>query len=96
MPRDVVSRAIYRVCHDEGLGIEGKDAVHMDITQLGRVVIEEKLTEISDLCRTYLQLDPTLKPIPVYPACGDPFQTEPTQSAVFFLEIIFTFSLQER
>lgn len=67
MPRDVVSRAIYRVCHDEGLGIDGKDAVYLDITQLGRAAIEEKLTEISDLCRTYLQLDPALKPIPVYP-----------------------------
>ncbi|MBI4461966.1 MAG: succinate dehydrogenase flavoprotein subunit [Acidobacteria bacterium] len=65
-PRDIISRAIYRELR-QGHGINGKWYVHLDITHLGREVIEVKLPDITDFVRTYLGLDPVEEPIPVQP-----------------------------
>ncbi len=64
--RDVVSRAIYLEIR-EGRGIGGKRYVHLDATHLGPEVVELKLPDISDFCRTYLGIDPAVDPIPVQP-----------------------------
>ncbi len=64
--RDVVSRSIYTEIR-EGRGINGQDFVHLDIRHLGKEEIERKLSEISELSRTYLGIDPADSPIPVKP-----------------------------
>lgn len=64
--RDVVSRAIYKEIR-AGRGIGGERYVHLDATHLGREVLETKLTEIVDFCRTYLGIDPVDQPMPVQP-----------------------------
>jgi succinate dehydrogenase / fumarate reductase flavoprotein subunit len=46
---------------------EGDDYVYLDATHLGREVLEKKLPDICDFCRTYLNIDPAEKPIPVTP-----------------------------
>jgi succinate dehydrogenase / fumarate reductase flavoprotein subunit len=69
-PRDMVSRAILEEIR-AGKGIRGDrridDYVHLDATHLGREVIETKLPDIADFCRTYLDIDPAEAPIPVQP-----------------------------
>src|SRR3989304_1857752 len=65
-PRDIVSRCIYLALR-QGHGINGKWYVHLDLTHLGREVIESKLPDITDFVRTYLGLDPVKEPIPVQP-----------------------------
>ena len=69
-PRDMIARAILTEIR-AGRGIEGhgqtRDYVHLDATHLGREVLEKKLPDISDFCRTYLSLDPAEQPIPVQP-----------------------------
>ncbi|UCE42926.1 MAG: succinate dehydrogenase flavoprotein subunit [Candidatus Aminicenantes bacterium] len=69
-PRDMIARAIITEIR-EGKGIKRDtaidDYVHLDATHLGREVIEEKLPEIADFSRTYLDIDPAEKPIPVHP-----------------------------
>ena len=69
-PRDMVSRAIMEEIRT-GDGIRGdrkmNDYVHLDATHLGKEVIEAKLPDIADFCRTYLGLDPADAPIPVQP-----------------------------
>ena len=69
-PRDMVSRAIMEEIR-AGDGIRGDrkidDYVHLDATHLGREVIEAKLPDIADFCRTYLSIDPAETPIPVQP-----------------------------
>jgi succinate dehydrogenase / fumarate reductase flavoprotein subunit len=69
-PRDMVSRAIMQEIR-AGDGIRGdrkiNDYVHLDATHLGKEVIEAKLPDIADFCRTYLDLDPAEAPIPVQP-----------------------------
>ena len=64
--RDVVSRAMHWEIR-EGRGIGGKDYLHLDLTHLGREVLERKLPDVSDFVRTYLGLDPAVEPVPVQP-----------------------------
>jgi succinate dehydrogenase / fumarate reductase flavoprotein subunit len=69
-PRDMVSRAIIEEIR-AGNGIRGDrkidDYVHLDATHLGKEVIETKLPDIADFCRTYQGIDPAEGPIPVQP-----------------------------
>ena len=69
-PRDMVSRAIITEIR-AGRGIRGDgridDYVHLDATHLGRDVVEKKLPDIADFCRTYLGVDPAQEPMPVQP-----------------------------
>ncbi len=65
-PRDIISRCMYTEVR-EGRGIDGKDYLHLDLTHLGREVIEKKLPDITDFARTYLGIDPLREPIPVQP-----------------------------
>jgi succinate dehydrogenase / fumarate reductase flavoprotein subunit len=65
-PRDMVSRAILREIR-EGRGVDGMDYVFLDLTGVGREVIEERLPEISSFCRIYMGIDPSESPIPVHP-----------------------------
>ena len=64
--RDVVSRAIYQEMR-AGRGINGKRYVYLDATHLGADVIEKKLPDIADFCRTYLGVDPVKEPMPIQP-----------------------------
>ena len=51
----------------EGRGINGKQYVYLDATHLGAEVIEKKLPDIADFCRTYLGVDPVKEPMPIQP-----------------------------
>ena len=68
-PRDMVSRAIISEIR-EGRGILGSDGTHyvnLDVSHLGKKVIDEKLPEITGFARTYLGVEPTKEPIPIQP-----------------------------
>jgi succinate dehydrogenase / fumarate reductase flavoprotein subunit len=65
-PRDMVSRYIYKEVH-AGRGIGGQDYVHLDLTHLGKEVIDEKLPDITDFARTYLGIEPITDLIPIQP-----------------------------
>jgi len=64
--RDVVSRAIYREV-EAGRGINGKNYVHLDLTHLGREVLDKKLPDITDFVRTYMGIEPAKELIPIQP-----------------------------
>lgn len=69
-PRDMVSRAIMEeIRAGDGIRADRRinDYVHLDATNLGKEVIEAKLPDIADFCRTYLGLDPAETQIPVQP-----------------------------
>jgi succinate dehydrogenase / fumarate reductase, flavoprotein subunit len=67
-PRDMVSQCIYKEI-EEGRGIGGKEYVHLDMTHVGRDVLEHKLPEITEFSRVYLGVDPLTSPIPIAPTC---------------------------
>jgi succinate dehydrogenase / fumarate reductase, flavoprotein subunit len=66
-PRDMVSRAIYQEIK-EGRGVgAGGDAVHLDVRHLPRDVIEEKLPDVTEFARVYLNVEPTTELVPIQP-----------------------------
>jgi succinate dehydrogenase / fumarate reductase flavoprotein subunit len=65
-PRDMVSRAIYLEVRD-GRGIDGKDYVHLDLTHLGKAVIDAKLPDITEFARVYQGIEPITQPVPIQP-----------------------------
>lgn len=67
-PRDIVSRAILKEIA-EGKGINGKDYIHLDLRELGKERLNQKLPEITSFVKTYLGIDPSEAPIPVAPTC---------------------------
>lgn len=58
MPRDIVSKCIY----------DAPSQVYLDISFLGKKLIESRLPEVAELCRKYALLDVTKQSIPVYPS----------------------------
>jgi succinate dehydrogenase / fumarate reductase, flavoprotein subunit len=66
-PRDVVSRSIYQeIKEGRGLGPRG-DYVLLDLTHLDPRILEEKLPDITEFARVYLQVEPTREPVPIQP-----------------------------
>ncbi len=65
-PRDMISRFIHQEIQ-EGRGIDGKDYVHLDLTHLPPELIDEKLPDVTDFARTYLDVEPKTEGVPVQP-----------------------------
>ncbi|MBP3792110.1 MAG: FAD-binding protein [Methanobrevibacter sp.] len=61
MPRDVVSKSIYKASNG------GEKEVYLDITHLDEDTIRVKLDEVYDICTKYLNLNPIEEPIPIFP-----------------------------
>ena len=67
-PRDIVSRAILKEI-SEGKGVDGKDYVYLDLREIGKERLNQKLPEITSFIQTYFGIDPSEKQIPVAPTC---------------------------
>jgi succinate dehydrogenase / fumarate reductase flavoprotein subunit len=67
-PRDIISRAILTEIRN-GRGIGGADYVHLDLREIGKERLMQKLPEVSAFVKTYLGIDPSESPIPVAPTC---------------------------
>ena len=75
LSRDLVSFAIYCVCR-MGRGIQGKQQVYLDITQLHqdkggpytREVINDKLEGVLEIYEKFMREDPIKLPMRIYPA----------------------------
>jgi fumarate reductase flavoprotein subunit len=67
--RDVVSRRMLEHIR-KGNGVKSRLGEHLwlDITLLGRAHIEKNLREVQEICRNFLDIDPSKDLIPVYPA----------------------------
>jgi succinate dehydrogenase / fumarate reductase, flavoprotein subunit len=65
-PRDMVSRFILQEIA-EGRGIDGQDYVYLSVAHLGKEKIDEKLPDITDFARNYLNVEPYYEPIPIQP-----------------------------
>lgn len=68
-PRDMITRAIIKE-YKEDRGIKGPHGLHvlLDLRHLGKKTIEEKLPQVAELAKTYMNIDPATEPIPVTPA----------------------------
>ena len=66
-PRDMVSRAIYQEIKEGRGDGPNDDYVYLDLTHLPAALIEEKLPDITEFARVYLQVEPTKEPVPIQP-----------------------------
>lgn len=68
VPRDVASRAIFRVVRHMGLGLGGQDVVYLDLTHQPREFLESRLGDILEMYRTFVGDDPCVTPMRIFPA----------------------------
>ena len=68
VPRDVASRAEFRVTRHMGLGVGGQDIVYLDLSHHPRAFLEARLGAILDMYRTFSGEDPYTGPMKIFPA----------------------------
>jgi succinate dehydrogenase / fumarate reductase flavoprotein subunit len=68
VPRDIASRAIWKVCRELGQGVRGGDRVYLDLTHLDRDFIEARLGAILSIYRKFAGSDPISAPMEIFPA----------------------------
>ncbi|HET6200053.1 MAG TPA: succinate dehydrogenase (quinone) flavoprotein subunit, partial [Candidatus Acidoferrales bacterium] len=68
VPRDVATRAIYRIVFEEKLSLAGMNAVYLDLTHLPREMLDRKLEGVLEIYQTFVGPDPREEPMKVFPA----------------------------
>jgi succinate dehydrogenase / fumarate reductase flavoprotein subunit len=68
VPRDLASRAIWKVTRELGLGICGGDRVYLDLTHLDRKRVATRLGAILSIYRKFAGDDPLEQPMEIFPA----------------------------
>ncbi|MBI3313239.1 MAG: succinate dehydrogenase (quinone) flavoprotein subunit, partial [Candidatus Omnitrophica bacterium] len=68
VPRDIASRAIFKVCREMGLGVDGKDVVYLDISHLDAKLMKQKLGGIIEIYEKFMNEDPSKVPMRVFPS----------------------------
>jgi len=67
VPRDIATREIFDVCVRQGLGIDGKNQVYLDITHIPADVARRKLGAVIDIYTKFVGDDPTKVPMKIFP-----------------------------
>ncbi len=68
VPRDIATRAIFKVCRELKLGIDGKDIVHLDISHIDKETLKQKLGGILETYEKFVGEDPSKVPMKVFPS----------------------------
>ena len=67
VPRDVATRAIFKVVFELNLGIDGKPMVYLDLTHIDRKVLDRKLEGILEIYEKFVGDDPRDTPMKIFP-----------------------------
>jgi succinate dehydrogenase / fumarate reductase, flavoprotein subunit len=67
VPRDVATRAIFRVIFEYNLGIDGKPMVYLDLTHIERATLDRKLEGILEIYQKFVGDDPRVMPMKIFP-----------------------------
>jgi len=67
VPRDVASRAVWRVTQEHGMGVDGEHKVYLDLTHLDPVFVEKRLHAILEIYRKFQGVDPVKNPMVISP-----------------------------
>ncbi|HTR24928.1 MAG TPA: succinate dehydrogenase flavoprotein subunit [Terriglobales bacterium] len=67
VPRDVATRAIFKVVFEHNLGIDGKPMVYLDLTHIDRKVLNRKLEGILEIYEKFVGDDPRDTPMKIFP-----------------------------
>jgi succinate dehydrogenase / fumarate reductase flavoprotein subunit len=67
VPRDVATREIFDICREQGLGIDGKDAVYLDVTHIPARVLDAKIKGVMEIYEKFVGDDPRHVPMKIFP-----------------------------
>jgi succinate dehydrogenase / fumarate reductase flavoprotein subunit len=67
VPRDVATRAIFKVIFELNLGIDGKPMVYLDLTHIDRATLDRKLEGILEIYEKFVGDDPRTTPMKIFP-----------------------------
>jgi succinate dehydrogenase / fumarate reductase flavoprotein subunit len=67
VPRDVATRAIFKVVYELNLGIDGKPMVYLDLTHIDRKTLDRKLEGILEIYEKFVGDDPRDVPMKIFP-----------------------------
>jgi len=73
VPRDVATRAIFKVVFEEKLGIDGQPMVYLDLTHIDAKTLDRKLEGILEIYEKFVGDDPRVTPMKIFPACTTPW-----------------------
>ena len=68
VPRDIAAQAVYKVVYDMGLGVDGEEAVYLDVTHLDPEYLDVKLGGVLEIYEKFMGEDPRQVPMKVFPA----------------------------
>src|SRR5436853_5360643 len=67
VPRDVATRAIFKVVYEYGLGVDGQPMVYLDLTHIDRKILDRKLEGILEIYEKFVGDDPRDTPMKIFP-----------------------------
>jgi succinate dehydrogenase / fumarate reductase flavoprotein subunit len=67
VPRDVATRAIFKVVFEHHLGLDGKPMVYLDLTHIDRATLDRKLEGILEIYEKFVGDDPRTTPMKIFP-----------------------------
>jgi len=67
VPRDVATRAIFKVVYEYNLGIDGQPMVYLDLTHIDRKILDRKLEGILEIYEKFVGDDPRDVPMKIFP-----------------------------
>jgi succinate dehydrogenase flavoprotein subunit len=68
VPRDIATRAIYKVVYEMGLGIDGQPLVFLDVSHLDPVLLRQRVEGVLEIYQKFVGQDPTKVPMKIFPA----------------------------
>jgi succinate dehydrogenase / fumarate reductase flavoprotein subunit len=68
VPRDIATRAIFKVCVDDKLGINGENMVYLDLSHKDPKELDRKLGGIIEIYEKFVGEDPRKVPMKIFPA----------------------------
>jgi succinate dehydrogenase / fumarate reductase flavoprotein subunit len=67
VPRDVATRAIFKVVYELGMGLDGQPMVYLDLTHIDRETLNRKLEGILEIYEKFVGVDPRDNPMKIFP-----------------------------
>ena len=67
VPRDIATRAIFKVVYEMGLGVGGQPMVYLDVSHLDPAMLERKVGGVLEIYEKFVGEDPTKVPMKIFP-----------------------------
>ncbi len=67
VPRDIATRAIFKVVFELGLGVNGEPMVYLDVTHIDKATLDRKLGGVLEIYEKFMGDDPRKIPMKIFP-----------------------------